>query len=271
MFPLKDDNPIFHRPYVTMLLIAINLLVWLWMSTRSPLDEQLEVIEHGFIPERIAQLRDPELVVKVPIVAETARIERWPGRQQPQAVQVVQLSAAPTQILSTLLTSMFMHGGWMHVLGNMWFLWIFGDNIEDRLGPLLYLAFYLLGGLIAVACHWAYNPHSAVPVVGASGAVATILGAYAVTFPRSRVRTLLMFGVITVVDFPALVWLAFWFFGQLISAFASDDLGVAVWAHIGGFVAGAVLMPLLSFGAPPPGSNWSDEADRHFTFSPPER
>ena len=106
----------------------------------------------------------------------------------------------------------------MHVLGNMWFLWIFGNNVEDRLGPIIYFIFYLVGGCLAMACHWAYDPSSIVPVIGASGAVASILGAYAVTFPKAQVRTLLFLGIVTTFDIPALVWLGLWFGGELVDA-----------------------------------------------------
>ena len=110
----------------------------------------------------------------------------------------------------------------------------------------------------------------ALPVVGASGAVSTILGAYAVTYPKATVSTLIFFGFITIVEIPALVWLGLWLGGQLLDAFFSRDLGVAVWAHIGGFAAGAFLMPILSFGAPPPGSSWAEELKKHFSFDEPE-
>jgi len=109
---------------------------------------------------------------------------------------------------------------------------------------------------------------STTPVVGASGAVAAILGAYAVTFPKAMVSTVIFFGIITVVQIPALVWLGLWLLGQLAEAFFNRDLGVAVWAHIGGFAAGALLMPILSFGSPPPGSNWHEELKKHFSMTP---
>jgi membrane associated rhomboid family serine protease len=266
LLPLYDDNPTVRTPYVTCGLIAINLAVTLWLSQLSPLDEQTEVIKHGFVPQRMAQLSDPNLVVKVPIESEV------PGRDfrfVERHVDTVQLDPVPLQILASALTSMFLHGGWLHVLGNMWFLWIFGNNVEDRLGPIVYLNFYLVGGLVAMGCHWAYNPASTIPVIGASGAVAAILGAYAVTFPKARVHTLLFLIVVTTIDIPALVWLGIWFFGELISAlFFGKDLTVAVWAHVGGFLAGVVLMPILSLGSSPPGSSWHEETQRHFPPPP---
>jgi membrane associated rhomboid family serine protease len=272
MFPLYDDNPTSRTALVTIGFIVINVAVMAWLALMPPLDREVALIEHGFIPARIGQLTNPNLVVKVPIEAEApAAPLRFAQQQPPQAVRVIELPAVPSQIFASIVATMFLHGGWMHLAGNMWFLWIFGNNIEDRLGPFVYMIFYLVGGLLATSCHWAYNPHSAVPVVGASGAVATILGAYAVTFPKAKVRTLIFFGFVTLVDLPALLWLGFWFVGQLLDASLNRDLGVAVWAHIGGFVAGAVLMPILSFGSPPPGSNWREELEKHFSFPPPDR
>lgn len=266
-FPLKDDNPSLRWAIVTICLIALNLGVWLWQSSLSPLDEQMVVAEHGFVPQRVAQLSNPNLVVTVPIDPDL------PGRRVPviqgQRVDAVQLTAQPGQIIASLLTMMFMHAGWFHVLSNMWFLWIFGNNIEDRLGWPLYLLFYLVGGLLATGCHWVYDPHSTTPVIGASGAVSTILGAYAVTFPKAKVKTLVIIGIITIIDMPALAWLALWFGGQLVDAFWNRDLGVAVWAHIGGFAAGALLMPLLSLGSV--SRAWQAEFDEHFSTDPSQR
>jgi membrane associated rhomboid family serine protease len=165
---------------------------------------------------------------------------------------------------------MFLHGGWLHLAGNMWFLWIFGNNVEDRLGSWLYLVFYLVGGILATSCHWAYDPRSVTPVIGASGAVATVLGAYAVTFPTANVRTLVFIGLVTVIDIPAIIWLGLWLGGQLVDAVFVGDLAVAVWAHIGGFAAGAFLMPILTFGMPPHGTSWDDEIKKQFSFPPPE-
>jgi membrane associated rhomboid family serine protease len=272
MFPLYDDNPTSRSAFVTLGLIAINTAVMVWLAMLSPLDREIALVQHGFIPQRVYQLANPKLVVKVQIEVEVpVGAQARFGPRQPQAVRAVELFAVPSQIFASIVATMFLHGGWMHLAGNMWFLWIFGNNIEDRLGSLLYLAFYLVGGLLATSCHWAYDPHSTVPVVGASGAVATILGAYAVTFPKSSVRTLIFYGIFTLIDIPALLWLGFWFGGQLLDAFVNRDLGVAVWAHIGGFVAGAALMPILSWGAPPPGSSWREELEKHFAFSPPDR
>ncbi|MGD9720247.1 MAG: rhomboid family intramembrane serine protease [Pirellulales bacterium] len=251
MIPLHDHNPTSRTPYVTFVLIAINTAVMLWLATLSPVNQQMAVLEHGFIPARIAQLENHQ-ALEVPLQEMVQVPDRF-GRPSTAVRKVgsVTLSPSGMAIFGSILTTMFMHGGWMHLLGNMWFLWIFGNNVEDRLGHVLYLGFYLMGGLLATASHWAYDPGSTTPVVGASGAVSTILGAYAVTWPKATVTTLIFFGFITMVEIPALVWLGVWFGGQLLDAAVSRDLGVAVWAHIGGFIAGAILMPLLSWGRQP--------------------
>jgi membrane associated rhomboid family serine protease len=244
MLPLKDHNPTYTVPLVTYALVAINTLVMLYVSLLSPTEQQVFTIRHGFIPARVAQLNRPPVEnVEVPLVE---LVQLPTGQIARRVVGQVALPNNGTAVAASLLTCMFLHGGWMHLVGNMWFLWIFGNNIEDRLGHVLYVGFYLAGGLIATACHWFYNPASSVPVVGASGAVSTILGAYAVTYPRATVSTIVFFGFITIVEVPAIAWLLIWLGGQLASAVSAQDLGVAVWAHIGGFVAGAVLMPVLS-------------------------
>jgi membrane associated rhomboid family serine protease len=156
-------------------------------------------------------------------------------------------------------------------------LWLFGNNVEDRLGHVLFFCFYLLGGLLATACHWAYDPASTTPVIGASGAVSAVLGAYAVTWPHARVKTVVFLIVfVTVIEFPALLVLGFWFVTQLIEAAGllrlpmrggaviAEPASVAWWAHVGGFVAGLVLMPLLSAGAPPADTDWKKEAEAMF-------
>ena len=157
--------------------------------------------------------------------------------------------------LKGLLGYMWLHGGFFHLLGNMWFLWIFGNNVEDRLGGGLYLTIYLLGGVLASGCHWMFQQGSPVPVIGASGAVAAILGAYAVTWPWARVHTLVfLFFFVTIIDLPALLVLGVWFIGQLLSGLGQgqgEAAGVAWWAHIGGFLAGMLLMPLLESWAKP--------------------
>jgi membrane associated rhomboid family serine protease len=247
MFPFQDDNPIQRTPVVTYAIIAINVLVFLWML-RLP-EQNLRELEYhrGFVPARVAQLASGK---DIPV--SFAEVIEVSGFRQPFVRQQrLWLPPARREILLSLLTCMFLHGGWMHLIGNMWFLWIFGDNVEDRLGSVLYLLFYLTGGALATACHWAADPQSTMPIIGASGAISAVLGAYAITWPWARVHTLVfLFIFITVVDLPAMLFLGIWFIGQVLSSAQQSHGqmagGVAWWAHIGGFVAGFVLMPVLS-------------------------
>ncbi len=164
-----------------------------------------------------------------------------------------------------MLTSMFLHGGWMHVLGNMWFLWVFGDNIEDILGHAKYLIFYLACGLAAAATHVAFNADSRLPTVGASGAIAGVMGAYLIKFPRNRIVTLIFFGFIFFVDIPAVFMLGYWFVIQLFSGVGSVGTtyatqgGVAWFAHVGGFVCGMILVNLMA-----PGQRYSKRRDLYW-------
>ena len=183
------------------------------------------------------------------------------------------LTAEPGEVYLTFLTTMFLHGGWGHLLMNMWMLWIFGNNIEDRLGHLMYIVFYLLGGVLATLVFWASDPEGFMPVIGASGAVAAVLGAYAVTFPTAKVRTFVFLIMFTIIDLPALVVLGLWFALQLVSGLIGM-WGVALepvafWSHIGGFVAGMILMPLFTLGASPPGKDWRKEAEQMFSYEDP--
>lgn len=159
--------------------------------------------------------------------------------------------ARPHPRISTYFSSMFLHGGWFHILSNMWWLWIFGDNIEDRLGHFRFLLFYLASGVLAGIAHTAFNLNSKLPAVGASGAVAGVLGAYLILFPHARIKTLVPFFLTyEIVELPALVVLGFWFLTQFLNGTAAIAMtsaagGVAWWAHIGGFVAGIALLFLL--------------------------
>ncbi len=230
MFPLSDNNPRLGWPVVTALLIAINCLAWLLlqgMGADRPLANSL--CQFGLIPADL-----------LGIAAEGTRI------QLGQNLYCV-IDGMPGWL--SLLSSMFMHGGWMHIIGNMWFLWVFGDNVEDVMGPFRFLAFYLLSGLAAAAAQVVSDPSSAVPMVGASGAIGGVMGAYARLYPRARVNTLLFLGIwITRIEVPALFMLGYWFLLQLLGglpALGSTEGGVAFWAHIGGFVGGLGLSFLL--------------------------
>ena len=223
MIPLRDTIPSRTAPVVTVALIAVNVLVFLHETALGPYLPQF--IEHyGLVPYVFVH---------------------W-GERFGTPVD-------PARFLP-LFTSMFWHGGWGHLLGNMLYLWIFGDNVEDRLGHGRFLLFYVGCGLIAALTQVALSPESTLPTVGASGAIAGVLGAYLISFPRSRVLTLFF---VWLIEVPAVAYLAFWFVLQLLSGVASlgepDGMGgVAWWAHVGGFVAGIVGVAVISPPARPP-------------------
>ena len=222
MIPLRDSVRPRRRAVVNQLLIALNVIVFLYEVSLTQPGLTALILRWGVIPARVS---DPAGLGLNAVLAD------W---------------TAPL----TLVTATFLHGGWMHLIGNMLYLWVFGDNIEDRLGRLRYLLFYLAAGVLANYAQVLANPASTIPLIGASGAVAGVLGAYLVSFPRSRVVALVPLGIfLTVTEVPALVFLFLWFGIQLLSGFASlgvpDVGGVAWWAHIGGFVVGMVLIRLL--------------------------
>jgi membrane associated rhomboid family serine protease len=228
MFPYRDDNPTLATPIVTMVLIAANVLVWVFiqgMGMEPAISRS--VCELGLIPGEVLGRLPPGTVVPV---SETTGCR---------------LDAASWH---TAITSMFLHGGWLHLIGNVWFLWVFGNNVEDSMGRVRYLAFYLLTGLAAAAAQTFANPSSPVPMVGASGAISGIMGGYIVLYPRVRVHMIVFLGFfITRIAVPAMLMLGYWFVLQLFSGWASQDAegGVAFWAHAGGFIAGAVLVLLF--------------------------
>jgi membrane associated rhomboid family serine protease len=218
MIPLKDDIPSYSPPLVTVALIAANCLVYLFLLSTGR-GYELALVKWGAIPYEI-----------------THRVELTP-----------ELPFFPPL---SLFSSMFLHGGFLHLAGNMLYLWIFGDNVEDQLGHLKFFVFYILCGLAASLLYIMTTPNSKIPMVGASGAIAGVLGAYMIRFPRARILTLLFFGFfIRVVAVPALFVLGFWFILQLLFALpsiGSTSGGVAFFAHVGGFLAGIVLFKLFS-------------------------
>jgi membrane associated rhomboid family serine protease len=257
-FPFHDDNPTTRVPLVTLALIGINVVTFVYMQGLEPLGQRIVHAERGFVPARMRQLRDPDRKVEVVLDRQTVHFARGPFVEPKEIIQIHALSPDRQRIFASLFTAMFLHGGWLHLLGNMWFLWLFGNNVEDEIGHVLYFLLYFAGGLLAWASHWAVLPEAraAQPVIGASGAVAAVLGAYAVRFPRANVRCLIFIIIFfTIVELPAVVVLGIWFVGQLIDGIA--DLprfsgGVAWWAHIGGFLAGMVMMPIFSAIGPRP-------------------
>jgi membrane associated rhomboid family serine protease len=271
MFPLYDLNPHRRFPWLTVAIIAANVAVQIWMSSLGPLDQQRVAMRFGVVPKRVSAVGKGQ---EVTVPLRDIRVDVRNGEQRVVEVAKVQLPTDPSSVYPTLLTTMFLHGGWLHLLSNMWILWIFGNNIEDRLGHFIYVAYYVLGGIVASFCHYFTDMQSDMPVVGASGAVAAVLGGYAITYPWAKVRTVVFIGLIMVLDIPALIWLGIWFVTQnVIPAFlAFNEVvrdPVAYWAHIGGFLAGIVLMPLFALGASPPEADWRREAEDMFRFDEP--
>lgn len=222
MIPIRDDAPKYTTPYVTYLLIALNLLIFVFELLLGDADRNAFVMQFGVLPAKI------------------------PAAFHPGAN--VSLASA----FLPLLTSMFLHASWLHVIFNMWALWIFGDNVEDYLGHFRYLAFYLASGLVAGMVHILFNWGSPVPTVGASGAIAGVMGAYFLLFPSARVLTLVPFFFVFLTWLPAWVILGYWFLVQFLSGAATAITyssqsagGVAVWAHVGGFIAGLAMIKLL--------------------------
>jgi len=229
MFPYKDDNPTLVTPVVTILLIGLNVAVWILvqgMGTDPALSQS--VCSLGLIPG--------EFLGRVP-----------PGTELPLGPGMSPCLLGVERHWYPPLTSMFLHGGWLHLIGNMWFLWLFGNNVEDSMGRVRYLAFYLICGLAAAATQTFMSPSSIVPMVGASGAISGVMGAYVILYPRVRVHMLVfLFIFITRIAVPAYLMLGYWFLLQLLGGSAAQgEGGVAFWAHVGGFVAGAALIALF--------------------------
>lgn len=210
MLPLRDSQPSRSFPVVTVWLIVINVLIFLFEFTLDPFSQNHFVAEYGMVPAAFAP--------------------------------------------RSLFTSMFLHGGWMHLIGNMWFLWIYGDNVEDLLGRWRYVLFYLACGVVSALVHLMFNLGSRIPTIGASGAIAGVMGAYLITYPHARIVTLLPIIIFfTTVELPAWFILIYWFviqffsgFGELATSTGVEQGGVAWFAHVGGFVAGAVLVKLMA-------------------------
>jgi membrane associated rhomboid family serine protease len=231
MFPYRDENETQRTAIVTLTMIALNIFAWLFVQgAGSTLALAQSVCNFGLIPGEL-----------------TGSIA--PGTQFPMG-EGLACATDPGRQLSHVLTHMFLHGSWMHLLGNMWFLWLFGNNVEDSMGRLRFIVFYLLCGLAAAAAQIITSPGSAIPMVGASGAISGVMGAYLLLYPTVRVYTLLVLGFfITSMALPAWVMLGYWFLIQFVSgwfSFGGEGGGVAFWAHVGGFVAGVVLVKLFA-------------------------
>lgn len=229
MFPYKDENPTFRTPVVTYALIAANVAAWVLLQGmgREPVLEQ-SVCQLGLVPGHLLGA----------IPAGT------PIRLGPDAY--CHIGHFPAW--ATVLTSMFAHGGWLHLIGNMWFLWIFGNNVEDSTGRFRFLVFYLVCGALAAVAQTIATPASSVPMVGASGAISGVMGGYIILYPRVRVHMFVFLGFYaTTIAVPAFLMLAYWLLLQIVSgALGAGELGgVAFMAHVGGFIGGMVLIMLF--------------------------
>jgi membrane associated rhomboid family serine protease len=222
MLPLRDDQPRYSTPWVNSFLIGLNLVIFFFEAALDPRSLDALIHQFGVVPSHLAGF--------------LAGSPKYP---------------LPAVVLP-FFTSLFLHGSWLHVIGNMWFLYIFGDNVEDYLGHFKYLVFYLLTGLIAMGTQVLVNLHSPIPTVGASGAIAGVLGAYFVLYPRARVLTWIFELIFVFIWIPAWIWLGLWFVGNFLSgtetalAVHRQNMGgVAFWAHVGGFVSGALLVKIF--------------------------
>jgi membrane associated rhomboid family serine protease len=230
MFPYRDENETQRTPVVTIAFIALNAAAWLLVQgAGSVMPLAASVCNLGLIPGEL-----------------TLRLA--PGTAMEMGDDLLCLTDAGRQPLH-LVTSMFLHGSWMHLLGNMWFFWLFGNNVEDSMGRGRFVAFYLLGGFAAAALQVLADPASNIPMVGASGAISAIMGAYLVLYPRVKVYTLLPLGFFsTTIPLPAWVMLGYWMVLQFlggIQSIGAQGGGVAFWAHVGGFVAGLATVKLF--------------------------
>ena len=222
MIPIRDDTPRYSTPYVNYFLIALNVLVFLFELPRDPHSRMVFFNQFGVVPAQFTGA--------LPFYERTHGL----------------LSFLP------IVSSMFLHANWLHLIANMWALWIFGDNIEDHLGHFLYLIFYFLSGIAASLLHIIFNANSTVPSLGASGAIAGVMGAYFMLFPSARVLTLVpIVFFFSFIWLPAWIFLGFWFIVQFLGGAATSIAesrqagGIAFWAHVGGFLAGILMIKIL--------------------------
>jgi membrane associated rhomboid family serine protease len=224
MLPLYDTVRSHKFPLINLVLIVSNILTFLYEQQLSPAELQRFIYSWGLVPAH--------------------------------------LISNPSAAWITIFTAMFLHGSWFHLLSNMWFLYIFGDNIEARLGGMRYLTFYLLSGVAAVLLQAYFLPSSRDPMIGASGAIAGVLGAYLISFPRSRIASLVpILFIFTIVEIPAAIFLVFWFITQIYSGLftmqSANATGIAWWAHVGGFAFGVIMVSF--FARRPVYRNWYQE------------
>ncbi|MFC1671540.1 rhomboid family intramembrane serine protease [Planctomycetota bacterium] len=227
MLPIRDENPTVHRSLMTFVIIIANVVVWAFVQGLGREAALIDSIcRFGLIPAAVLGKIPPGTMIQLGerVVCDVGSTAGW----------------------ASVVTSMFLHGGWMHIIGNMWFLAIFGDNVEEAMGSVRFTIFYIVCGLAAASAQMYSGPDSVIPMVGASGAIGGIMGAYALLYPMARVHMLVFLGFfITTIRIPAFLMLGYWFGLQLLSGFAGSTAGVAVWAHAGGFAAGLILARLF--------------------------
>ena len=233
MFPYKDENPTYLTPFVTVGIIVLTGLVWVVVQGAGTYPRLAESVCHlGAIPAELTGR-----------LSEPISLQVGPG---------ISCEVGPGASWHTVATSIFLHGGWFHIIGNMWFLWVFGNNVEDAMGHVRFVAFYLVTGLVAAMAQIVMSPGSAVPMVGASGAISGVMGGYLVLYPRVRIHMLVFLGFfVTTIAVPAAFMLLYWAAVQFLSSLwslgaAGQGGGVAFTAHLGGFIAGAVLIKLFA-------------------------
>lgn len=214
--PIRDDAPTIRTPYVTISLLVLNTVIFLFMVMQGSRAFTLMTFQYGFIPYEL--INTTELTPQI-----------------------------PASIYLTPFTSMFMHGGFMHLIGNMLVLWIYGNNIEDYFGPVKFIIFYLLSGLAAIGLYTLFGPNSEIPLIGASGAIAGLMGGYMILHPRAKITVLIIFFFIQFVHLPAKIVLGIWFAMQLFMSLTGSSTGggVAWMAHIGGFIFGYIILKLM--------------------------
>jgi membrane associated rhomboid family serine protease len=246
VIPIRDINPTTRTAWLTMAIIAVNVAIFLlWEPTFAGQEKQEEFFFcNAQIPYELTNqttLADGGAEARRAIAGSFGAAESESAGLQ----EFLRQNCPEKSWLASVFVSMFLHGGWLHIAGNMLFLWVFGNNVEDRLGRITFLLLYVLGGLAATGLQVAFDPNSAVPNVGASGAIAAVLGSYLVMFPRARIHTLVIFFFITFLELPASFVLLAWFVLQLFSGVGGmgNQLGggVAYWAHVGGFVFGLAV------------------------------
>lgn len=264
LIPYHDDNALHRFPVVTVALIALNVVSFgaFWaLQANNPHAGRLAAVTFGFVPQELSNLASGQPVT----------INLYPDAPQEVSlspkVRFVEITPTFARVAMALVTCMFLHADILHLASNMLFLWVFGNNIEDRLGRVTFTLFYLVGGILATLCHWVMSqpPADAQPMIGASGAVAVMLGAYAITYPRAQVNILLLlFCIPLFFELPALLVLGAWILLELYHAWQAQQgliTNVALWAHIGGFFFGALAMPFLPTKNYPPSKEALKEMD----------